>query len=89
MILNLEMLKLKKKIKLSNILEKVEVDSESKKIIEMLDNYHSNPKAHVVGITGPPGVGKSSLINNLTCCDNSLLALESLTSEIIPRILAS
>ena len=65
MILILEMLKLKKKIKLSNILERVEIDSESKEIIEMLDNYHSNPKAHVIGITGPPGVGKSSLINNL------------------------
>ncbi len=57
--------KLKKKIELSRILEEIEINKDSKKIISMLDNYHSSPKAHVIGITGSPGVGKSSLINQL------------------------
>ncbi len=58
-------LKLKKRIELSKILEKIEVDNDSDQTTKKLDSYHQSPKAHVIGITGPPGVGKSSMINNL------------------------
>lgn len=33
--------------------------------IELLDEAYHHAKAHVVGFTGPPGVGKSTLINGL------------------------
>ncbi len=56
---------IKKKVELSNLLEKIETDFNSLEIIEKLDKLHSQPKAHVIGITGSPGVGKSSLINKL------------------------
>ncbi len=32
---------------------------------ELPDNVFSEPKAHIIGITGAPGVGKSSLINHI------------------------
>ena len=59
------MISLKKKIELSNILEKIEVDGDSLENIKLLDSFHSKPKSHVLGITGPPGAGKSSLIDKL------------------------
>ncbi len=59
------MINLKKKIELSNILEKIEIDGHSLENIKLLDNLHSQPKSHVLGITGPPGAGKSSLIDKL------------------------
>ena len=59
------MINLKKKIELSNILEKIEVEGLSLENIKLLDNLHSKPKSHVLGITGPPGAGKSSLIDKL------------------------
>ena len=59
------MISLKKKIELSNILEKIEVEGDSLENIKLLDNFHSKPKSHVLGITGPPGAGKSSLIDKL------------------------
>ena len=55
----------KKKIELSKILEKIEVDGNSPGNIKLLDKFHSKPKSHVLGITGPPGVRKSSLIDKL------------------------
>ena len=57
--------RLKKKILLSKILERIEVDRDKETTIKLLDKYHSRPKAHVLGVTGPPGVGKSSLIDKL------------------------
>ena len=56
---------LKKKIELSNFLEQIETNRNSEKVIDRLDLMHSKPKAHVIGITGSPGVGKSSLIDKL------------------------
>ena len=54
-----------KKIHLSKVLERIEVDGFSQNNISDLDKYHSNAKAHVLGVTGPPGAGKSSLIDKL------------------------
>ena len=59
------MINLKKKIELSNILEKIEIDGDSLECIKLLDNFHSKPRSHVLGITGPPGAGKSSLVDKL------------------------
>ena len=56
---------LKKKIFLSNLLEQVEINRDTKKIISQLDELHSDAKSHVIGITGPPGAGKSSLVDKL------------------------
>ena len=56
---------LKKKIQISGILNNIESKINENKIIKDLDGYHGSSSAHVIGITGPPGVGKSSLINNL------------------------
>ena len=56
---------LKKKIELSNLLGKIETNFNSKEIIRNLDKLHSLPKAHVIGITGAPGAGKSSMIDKL------------------------
>ncbi len=56
---------LKQKIELSNLLGEIETNFDSKNIIKQLDLLHSKSKAHVIGITGSPGVGKSSLIDKL------------------------
>ena len=42
----------------------IENNSNKKKSI-LSDLYPKTGKAHRIGITGPPGAGKSSLINNL------------------------
>ncbi len=34
-------------------------------LVALLDQAYDNCKAHVIGFTGPPGVGKSTLINGL------------------------
>ena len=56
---------IKEKLKLSKFLENIEKGINEKKIASLLDKYHSKQNAHVLGITGPPGVGKSSMINRL------------------------
>ena len=58
-------LNIKEKLKLSKVLENIEKGIDEKKIASLLDKYHSKQNAHVLGITGPPGVGKSSMINRL------------------------
>ena len=58
-------LNIKDKLKLSKVLENIEKGINEKKIASLLDKYHSKQNAHVLGITGPPGVGKSSMINRL------------------------
>ncbi len=56
---------LKKKIELSKMLESIEIEKNSDQMSVTLDSYHSSPKSHVIGVTGPPGVGKSTLIDKL------------------------
>jgi LAO/AO transport system kinase len=56
---------LKKKIELSKLLGEIETNFDSIEIVKKLDSFHSKSKAHVIGITGSPGVGKSSLIDKL------------------------
>ncbi|SKA38579.1 LAO/AO transport system kinase [Enhydrobacter aerosaccus] len=46
---------------LAQTLAALERDPESKTAQALLDEAWRHPRAHVVGITGPPGVGKSSL----------------------------
>ena len=50
---------------LSNALGLVEQASDNLDVIKLLDEAFASPRAHVVGFTGPPGVGKSTLINGL------------------------
>ena len=53
------------KLELSKILEKVEIEFGKKDVANILDDFHKKSLGHVLGITGPPGVGKSSVINKL------------------------
>ena len=46
---------------LASALAALERDSDSDSSQRLLDEAWRRPKAHVVGVTGPPGVGKSSL----------------------------
>lgn len=50
---------------LSEALARAEYSFGSAAVTGLLDQAYFNPQAHVVGFTGPPGVGKSTLINGL------------------------
>ena len=52
---------LRAKRALASALAALERDSDSDSSQRLLDEAWCHPKAHVVGVTGPPGVGKSSL----------------------------
>ena len=56
---------IKKKIFLSNLLEQIEISRETNEIVSQLDQFHVKAKSHVIGVTGPPGAGKSSLVDKL------------------------
>ena len=43
----------------------MEAQAASEAVAALLDEACATPRAHVLGITGPPGVGKSSLLNAL------------------------
>lgn len=58
---------LKKKKEISKILEIIETNNKKLDVKKKLDQFHKSSNGHVIGITGPPGVGKSSLINKLIC----------------------
>ena len=50
---------------LSRALSLIESRATSADIVALLDEAFDAPRAQVVGITGPPGVGKSTLVNAL------------------------
>lgn len=56
---------IKDKIELSKILEKIEIKFDQRQTLDLLDDLHKKSRGHVIGVTGPPGVGKSSMINRL------------------------
>jgi LAO/AO transport system kinase len=43
----------------------IEAAPDELQTLALLDAAYASPRAHVVGITGPPGVGKSSLVSRL------------------------
>lgn len=59
----LEALRLGGKTAVSRILARAEVPAPEPEIIDLLDKAWQQPRAHVIGLTGPPGVGKSSLLD--------------------------
>jgi LAO/AO transport system kinase len=50
---------------MASALARIEAASGEAETLALLDAAHGSPRAHVVGITGPPGVGKSSLVSRL------------------------
>jgi LAO/AO transport system kinase len=46
-------------------LARIEAAPGERPTLALLDAAYADPRAHVVGITGPPGVGKSSLVSRL------------------------
>jgi LAO/AO transport system kinase len=53
------------KTALARALASIETDATTPELAKLLDEACARPKAHVVGLTGTPGVGKSTLINTL------------------------
>ncbi len=50
---------------LATALAAIEAQAGSDAVAELLDEACAHPRAHVLGLTGPPGVGKSTLANAL------------------------
>ncbi|NVJ91634.1 MAG: ATP/GTP-binding protein [Methylocystaceae bacterium] len=53
------------KAAMARALAQVERAPDSRETLDLLNRAYDEPKAHVIGITGPPGVGKSTLTNAL------------------------
>lgn len=53
------------KAALAKALAAVERSSDSGDVVALLNEAWAAPRAHVLGLTGPPGVGKSTLTNQL------------------------
>lgn len=53
------------KRELARALALIEISRGSKDLAALLDTAAADPRAHVAGLTGPPGVGKSTLTNAL------------------------
>ncbi len=54
-----------KKAAMARALAQVEQSPNSRATLDLLNRAYRAPKGHVIGITGPPGVGKSTLTNTL------------------------
>ncbi len=61
----LDVLKSGGKLSFARCLSRIETNFTAQKNIKLLDHAVQNAQGHVIGITGPPGVGKSTLINLL------------------------
>lgn len=53
------------KAALARALAQLERAPDAAETVALLDAAYAEPLAHVVGMTGPPGVGKSTLMNAL------------------------
>lgn len=63
--MTLDELKTGGKVALARALAELERAPDAAATVALLDAAHAAPIAHVVGMTGPPGVGKSTLMNSL------------------------
>jgi GTPase len=61
----LEALRAGGKRAMAGALARIEAAPGEAETLALLDAAYCSPRAHVVGITGPPGVGKSSLVSRL------------------------
>lgn len=61
----LELATMNTKASVSAALRRIETAFEAENTIDLLSEAYRLPRAHVVGMTGPPGVGKSTLMNSL------------------------
>jgi LAO/AO transport system kinase len=53
------------KLVMAQSLAEIEMHPDAAEVLALLDDAWATPKAHVLGLTGPPGVGKSTLLNVL------------------------
>jgi LAO/AO transport system kinase len=53
------------KLAMAFSLAEIETHPDTPEVLTLLDEAWAAPKAHVLGLTGPPGVGKSTLLNVL------------------------
>ena len=63
--MDIKKIKKKGKIGLADALVEIEKDPFDKKSLSLLTQAYKSRNGSILGITGPPGVGKSSLIKNL------------------------